>query len=72
MLESSERSPRIAREWGKVARMVAALASLLAQAEVDAAEEGFRVIRGMLVVGLIFIAVIALGETLHWLRHRRR
>jgi hypothetical protein len=38
----------------------------------DAAEEGRRVVIGMLVVGLIFIAVIALGETSRWLRHRRR
>jgi hypothetical protein len=29
----------------------------------DAAEEGKDVITGMLIVGLIFIAVIALGET---------
>ena len=45
-----------------------ALALLLA----DAAEEGKRVILGMLIVGLIFISVIALGETSKWLRHRRR
>ena len=38
----------------------------------DAAEEGRNVITGMLIVGLIFIAVIALGETSKWLRHRRR
>ena len=37
----------------------------------DAATEGKKVITGMLIVGLIFIAVIALGQTLHWLRHRR-
>ena len=37
----------------------------------DAAEEGKRVITGMLVVGLIFIGVILLGETAKWL-HRRR
>jgi hypothetical protein len=37
----------------------------------DAAEEGKRVITGMLVVGLIFIGVILLGETADWL-HRRR
>jgi hypothetical protein len=37
----------------------------------DAAEEGRNVILGMLVVGLVFVGVIALGETLHWLRHRR-
>jgi hypothetical protein len=36
----------------------------------DAAEEGLHIILGMLITALIFIAVIALGETLHWLRHR--
>jgi hypothetical protein len=38
----------------------------------DAASEGKKVIIAMLVVGLIFVGVIALGETSHWLRHRRR
>ncbi len=37
-----------------------------------AAEEGKEVIEAMLVVGLIFVGVIALGQFLHWLRHRRR
>lgn len=37
----------------------------------DAASEGKHVITAMLIVGLIFIAVIALGETSRWLRHRR-
>ncbi|HEY3017468.1 MAG TPA: hypothetical protein VGJ23_01415 [Gaiellaceae bacterium] len=50
--------------------MVAALQSLLAVE--DAATEGKKVITGMLIVGLIFVSVIALGETMHWLRHRRR
>ena len=36
-----------------------------------AAEEGKKVIYVMLVTGLIFVAVIALGELTHWLRHRR-
>ena len=36
-----------------------------------AAEEGRNVITGMLIVGLVFIAVIALGETSRWLKHRR-
>jgi hypothetical protein len=31
-----------------------------------------RVIIAMLIVGFVFIGVIALGETAHWLRHRRR
>lgn len=38
----------------------------------DAATEGKKVITGMLIVGLIFISVIALGQFTHWLRHRRR
>jgi hypothetical protein len=38
----------------------------------NAAEEGRNVITGMLVVGLVFIAVIALGEASRMVRHRRR
>jgi hypothetical protein len=47
------------------------LAWLLAQTH-DAAEEGLNIILSMLVVGLVFISVIALGETTKWFRHRRR
>ena len=36
-----------------------------------AAEEGKKTVLVMLCVGLIFVAVIALGELSHWLRHRR-
>ena len=36
-----------------------------------AAEEGKDVITAMLVVGLIFVGVIALGQLTHWLRARR-
>jgi hypothetical protein len=36
-----------------------------------AAEEGLDVIRAMLVVGLVFASVIALGQLSRWLRHRR-
>jgi hypothetical protein len=45
-----------------------------AQQEVvlDAAEEGKKVIIGMLITGLVFIAVIALGQLLEWLSHRRQ
>jgi hypothetical protein len=49
--------------------MLAVIAWFLA-AE-DAATEGKKVITGMLIVGLIFIAVIAIGQTSKWLRHRR-
>ena len=48
-----------------------ALALLLPLAAEDAATEGKKVITAMLIVGLIFIGVIALGETSRWLRRRR-
>ena len=50
-------------------------AVLLAQqqpVQIDPAEEGKKVITGMLIVGLIFIAVIALGQLSKWASHRRR
>jgi hypothetical protein len=49
-------------------------AVLLAQQEVqiDPAEEGKKVILGMLITGLIFIAVIALGQLSKWASHRRQ
>jgi hypothetical protein len=37
----------------------------------SAAEEGRKTILMMLAVGGVFLAVIALGELSHWLRHRR-
>ena len=36
-----------------------------------AAEEGKKTILSMLVVGLVFLSVVAIGELSHWLRHRR-
>ena len=36
-----------------------------------AAEEGKKTILAMLITGLVFISVIAVGELTHWLRHRR-
>ena len=38
----------------------------------DAAEEAKKDITAMLIVGLIFVSVIALGETSQYLRRRRR
>ncbi len=38
----------------------------------DAATEGKKVILAMLVVGLVFISVIAVGELSHHIRSRRR
>ena len=37
----------------------------------DAASDGKHVVIGMLIVGLIFLAVIGLGELSNWLGHRR-
>jgi hypothetical protein len=51
--------------------VLAAIVAALVAAE-DAATEGKKVITGMLITGLIFISVIAIGQTLHWVRHRRR
>ncbi len=50
--------------------MVAALFHSLLAVE-TAAEQGRKVVLTMLAVGGIFVAVIALGELSHWLRHRR-
>ena len=41
--------------------------ALLADAAADQ-----RIIKAMLIVGLVFCAVIALGEATEWLTHRRR
>jgi hypothetical protein len=41
------------------------------EVRIDAAQEGKKVIIGMLITGLIFIAVIALGQLSKWAGHRR-
>jgi hypothetical protein len=38
----------------------------------NAAEEGKKVVLSMLVVGLIFLAVIALGEAAHYMAAKRK
>jgi heme/copper-type cytochrome/quinol oxidase subunit 2 len=48
--------------------MSAVLAPFLA----DAAEEGRNIILSMLVVGLVFLAVIGLGELNDWRGRRRK
>ena len=52
--------------------MLAYVFSLLAQAETDTSEEGLDVIKAMLAVGLVFLAVIVIGDGLKALRHRRK
>jgi hypothetical protein len=54
--------------WGKVASTMLAVLSFVA----DAASEGKNVVLSMLVVGLIFVAVIALGELTHHLAVKRK
>lgn len=63
-------SARLLRTLGssvKVGTVIAAFAWLLA----DAAEEGKRIVLGMLVVGVIFVGVIGLGELSRWARERK-
>ena len=45
---------------------------LFAAETADAAEEGKKVILAMLVTGLIFVAVIVIGDGTKYLRERRR
>ncbi|MGH3012068.1 MAG: hypothetical protein ACRDMY_09550 [Gaiellaceae bacterium] len=47
------------------------LSALVLAAEKSTAEEGRDIIISMLVVGLIFLSVIALGQFSRWLGHRR-
>ena len=47
------------------------LAAEVAEVE-DAATEGKKIITAMLITGLVFIAVIALGQTAKWFGHRRQ
>jgi hypothetical protein len=57
---------------GRVGAMLAGLLAPLHLLAVEtAAEEGRKTILMMLAVGCVFIAVVALGELSHWLRHRR-
>ena len=67
LLERLGRAMRTTAWWGRVGAMLASL-FLLA----DAAEEGRKVVLAMLVVGLIFVGVIALGELTHYLAVKRK
>jgi hypothetical protein len=54
-----------------MAFLTAAVLFAQQEVEIDPAEEGKKVIIGMLITGLIFIAVIALGQLGEWAAHRR-
>jgi hypothetical protein len=47
------------------------LAAALEEERPSAAEEGRKIIVAMLIVGLIFVATIALGQLSKWAGHRR-
>ena len=47
------------------------LTALVLAAEKSTAEEGRDIIIGMLLTGLVFVAVIAIGEFSRWFRRRR-
>jgi hypothetical protein len=44
---------------------------LLPLAEVSPAEEGLRIILGMLITGAVFAAIVIFGEWVHYVRHFR-
>ncbi len=46
------------------------LASLLLPVAADAAEEGMKIITAMLLVGLVFVAVVLLGDGIELLKRR--
>lgn len=48
------------------------MSGLFAPVLADAAEEGRNIIVSMLVVGLVFLAVIFLGDLNAWFARRRR
>jgi hypothetical protein len=50
---------------------VIGLATAVLAAEKTTAEEGRDIIIAMLVVGLVFLGVIALGQLSRWVVHRR-
>jgi len=51
---------------------MAALLATLPLAVESAAEEGKKVITWMLIVGIVFISVIALGQLSRYMSHRRK
>ena len=63
---SRGRSPRTRAWWDKVAAMGQGFGFLA-----SAADEGRNIILSMLVVGLIFLVVIALGDINDWFARRR-
>jgi hypothetical protein len=61
---------RSSAPWSRTPRASIKLVAMTAWLLANTAERD--IVLSMLVVGLVFIAVIALGETARWLTHRRR
>ncbi len=51
---------------------MSALLAALPLAQEDVAEEGRKIVIGMLLVGLTFLSVVLLGQLSRYLSHRRR
>jgi hypothetical protein len=51
--------------------VLALAAAALEEERPSAADEGRKIITAMLIVGLVFIATIALGQLSKWAGHRR-
>jgi hypothetical protein len=47
------------------------MSALLPLAQSSPAEEGRHVILGMLITGLVFAAIVIVGEYVHYVRHFR-
>ena len=65
------RTPAASDRFAAVTALATTLILFAAESH-DAAEEGQKVITAMLIVGLVFIGVIALGELTKYVTHRRR
>jgi hypothetical protein len=68
-----ERTPSLVRWQRTTAASVnvrSDMADLFALLATDVATEGKDIVLSMLVVGLIFIGVIAVGQLVRWLAHR--
>ena len=47
------------------------MSGLLTLAQSSPAEEGLHIILGMLITGLVFAAIVIVGEWVHYVRHYR-
>ncbi|MDX6477932.1 MAG: hypothetical protein QOG29_519 [Gaiellaceae bacterium] len=59
------------RPWSRTLSDSDRIAAVLVPLAANAATEGKKVIIAMLVVGLVFVSVIAVGELAHHIRSRR-